>query len=148
MILLCYDGSPSAEHANLGRPIRLPCRAGHAVERLEPAVPVADSFGIAAAPAPLPFDDLEQFASERAEAIARQGCEHGRGLGIPVEARVERGDSSVWQTILDVADELDAELIVPGTPGVTAVESALLGSVSRRPPLRTPAAGRAQAVSK
>jgi len=73
---------------------------------------------------------LEQFASERADAIARQGCEHARGLGIPVEARVERSDSSVWRTILDVADELDAELIALGTRGVTAVQSALLGSVS------------------
>jgi nucleotide-binding universal stress UspA family protein len=95
-----------------------------------PPFPAADSFGIAAAPTPPSFDELEQFASERPQAIARQGCEHARRLGIPVEARVERSDSSVWRTILDIADELNAELIVIGTRGVTAVQSALLGSVS------------------
>jgi len=130
MILLCYDGSPSAEHAISVAQSACGSKPATLLSVWSPPFPAADSFGIAATPTPASFDELEQFASERAQAIARQGCEHARGLGIPVEARVERSDSNVWRTILDVADELNAELIVIGTRGVTAVQSALLGSVS------------------
>jgi nucleotide-binding universal stress UspA family protein len=130
MILLCYDGSPSAEHAISVAQSACGSKPTMLLSVWSPPLPAADSFGIPAMSTGLSRDELEQFASERAEAIARQGCEHARGLGIPVEARVERSDSSVWRTILDVADELNAELIVVGTRGVTAVQSALLGSVS------------------
>jgi nucleotide-binding universal stress UspA family protein len=95
-----------------------------------PPLPAADSFGVAAAPSGLPLLELEQFALQRAQAVSQEGCELARGLGVAVEARVERSDSSAWRTILDVADDLNAELIVVGTRGVAAVQSALLGSVS------------------
>ena len=51
-------------------------------------------------------------------------------FGFVVEPRVERSQTAVWQTILDVAAQTDAELIVIGTHGATAVQSALLGSSS------------------
>ena len=44
--------------------------------------------------------------------------------------RQEPNRSSIWKTILDLADEVDASLIVAGTHGTTAVESGPLGSVS------------------
>lgn len=37
----------------------------------------------------------------------------------------------MWQTIIDVADELDAGLIVCGTRGRGAIRTALLGSTSQ-----------------
>ena len=91
---------------------------------------LADSFsdsGVAPGP---PIDELNRRAGERARAIAQEGAEFARSKGLKVELRLERDKASAWRTILDVAEELDADLIVVGTRGRTAVQSGLLGSVS------------------
>jgi len=130
MILLCYDGSPSAKHAISTAQATLGSGPVTLLHVWSPPFPAADSFGLADAPTATPFAELEQFSRERAETIANEGCEFARTLGLGVEARVERSPISGWKTILDVADELGADCIVVGTRGATAVESALLGSVS------------------
>lgn len=79
-----------------------------------------------------------------------EGEQLARSHGLDdVQVRVARAQHSlwpIWRTLLDVADEVDAELIVLGTHGLRVVESELLGSVSnsvlhhaRRPALVVPA---------
>jgi nucleotide-binding universal stress UspA family protein len=130
-ILICYDGSPSAKHALSVAQATI----GHGHVTLlhvwnPPAEFLADSFGTTSAPNEPTIAELERFAVERANAIAQDGHELARQRGLAVDVLVSRNDSSVWRTILDVAEETDAELIVIGTHGATAVQSALLGSVS------------------
>jgi nucleotide-binding universal stress UspA family protein len=130
-ILICYDGSKSAAHA-----------LSLAQETLEhkhaillhvwnpPAEYLADAFSTTTGDAGPSYADLEAFALQRAQEVAEQGREMAAGLGLDVEVRKERNGSSVWQTILDAADDVDAEVIVVGTRGATAGQSNLLGSVS------------------
>ena len=67
---------------------------------------------------------------------------------IEIEAREAANVAPLWRTILEVADEIDADLIVAGTRGLTAVAEQPLGSVSDglvrhswRPVLIVPSAG-------
>jgi nucleotide-binding universal stress UspA family protein len=132
MVLLCYDGSATAKraitvaHSELGhKPVTLLHVWDPPAEFLAP-----DAFGGAITPTGPPIVELEEVALERANAIAREGYELARGEGFAVEQRVERSHSNTWRTIVDVADELDADLIVVGARGLSSVESVLLGSVS------------------
>ena len=130
-IVICYDGSLSAKHA---------VSVAHATLGHKPAVLLhvwsppaeflADAFSTSAASAGLSIVELERLALERAQELAEQGYEVARHIGFAVELRLERNYTSVWRKILDVADETEADLIVIGTRGQTAVQSALLGSVS------------------
>jgi nucleotide-binding universal stress UspA family protein len=95
-----------------------------------PAVVLADAFGTESASGGPSTFELERITLERAHAIVREGEELARQRGFVVEGRVERNRRAVWRTILDVAQDLDADSIVIGTHGTTAVQSALLGSVS------------------
>jgi nucleotide-binding universal stress UspA family protein len=132
MIVLCYDGSPSAKHA---------IAAANALVGQSPAVvlhvwePIVNYLG------PDPFGgietwsgpqvvELEAMALERANRTVEYGVELARDAGFTVEARLERGDNGVWRTILAVAETYDAQLIVAGARGLSAVQSLLLGSVT------------------
>jgi nucleotide-binding universal stress UspA family protein len=149
MIVLCYDGSPTAKHA---------IASAHALVGQAPALvlhvwqPPAAYFG------PEPFGgvemwsgaqvaELEAVATERANRTVEYGVELARASGFTVDGRLERSAGSVWRTILDAADEVDAQLVVAGARGLSPVQSLLLGSVSTalvhhssRPILIVPAA--------
>lgn len=132
MLLLCYDGSPTAKraipiaHAILGNK---PTTVLHVwqppTEFLEP-----DWFGAVTAPAGPPIAELEKRALERAEATARHGVELARTAGFAAEARAEVSHGRAWRTIIDVAQDVGAEVIVVGARGLSTVRSVLLGSVS------------------
>jgi nucleotide-binding universal stress UspA family protein len=151
-ILICYDGSESARRALTVAHNTLV--GGEAVLLHvwnPPEAVLADSFGTrAAVHANGPADKLEEMAHQRAHEVMAQGRALAGELGVQVQPREARSHSGVWQTILKVADEIGADLIVAGTHGTTAVQEQPLGSVSgglvhhsERPVLIVPAGSRA-----
>jgi nucleotide-binding universal stress UspA family protein len=68
------------------------------------------------------------------ELLARQAAEDGQRLardhGFEATSRVERATEGPGRAIVEIADELDARLIVCGRRGLGVVASTLLGSVS------------------
>lgn len=74
--------------------------------------------------------DLDTQEEAAARQAAERGVEAATSRGWPATGRVENASLAVWQTVVDVADELDASLIVCGARGRNAAKRALLGSVS------------------
>ena len=130
-VLICYDGSPSARRALA---VAASALDGAQMVLLNiwspPDHVLADSFGLDEDDVKGLDDKLERAASTRAAEVLADGEAHARSLAFPVVSRQEVNRSTVWRTILDIADEVDASLIVAGTHGTTAVQSGLLGSVS------------------
>ncbi len=132
MILLCYDGSAGAKHAiaeahkALGHQTALLLHVWNApMQMLTP-----DPFGGVTVPTGPPIVELERMAVDRAQEVSADGLDVARAAGFAVEARTEPNEGTVWRTILDVADEIDASVIVMGTRGLSRVRSSLIGSVS------------------
>lgn len=129
-IVICYDGSASAQRSLkvaervLGDERAVLLHVWSAPDRVS-----ADAFGIKEDDKPS-YEQLQTWARDRAHEILDEGKSLAEQIGITVTARGECSRSSVPETILEVADELDAELIVAGTHGATAVHDGLLGSVS------------------
>ena len=126
-VVLAYDGSPSADEA-----IRVAATVSTA--RTAIVVTAWESLVLAG---PLGFEnphiepDVEAAQAARAAAVAQRGARAARAAGFgEVSERADHAERAVWETILSVADDVDAALIVVGARGLSRVRSALLGSVS------------------
>jgi len=127
--LYCYDGSDGAK------------RALHLASGLIPGAPAVvlaiwQSAMVGALSAPYAVasvDAIEQAdaaARQRAAELSSEGCRLLAGAaGIP-EPRTAESLGSVWRTVLDSAEAVDARVIVLGSRGLGAISSAILGSVS------------------
>jgi nucleotide-binding universal stress UspA family protein len=71
-------------------------------------------------------------ARAKAEATAEEGAALARQAGIEAEPRTVYAAEKAWQSIIDVADELDAGLIVVGSHGFNGLRPLVLGSVSHQ----------------
>ena len=77
-------------------------------------------------------DGVEVDAAARAntEAIAEEGAALARQRRIAAEPRTVYGSEKPWQSIIKVADDLDAGLIIVGSHGFNGLRPLVLGSVS------------------
>jgi len=125
-ILICYDGSDSAQRA-------IDTAAGllgrhHAVV-LDVGPPLTGSESVAALSAVVPGGAFEEWNEDDARTRARDGAERARRAGFDAEARADLA-APTWQGIVDVANEIDAAVIVIGSRGLGGARELFEGSVS------------------
>jgi nucleotide-binding universal stress UspA family protein len=143
-VLICYDGSKSAEKAiDVAATLLGPRRA--VVMDVGPPITLAESLAVTSPFAP--DTAFEEFNETDAEERARAGAERARQAGFTADGRSMLG-APAWKGIVDAAREIDAELIVIGSRGLGGVREAFEGSVSHqvaehsdRPVLIIPLAG-------
>ena len=124
-VIYCYDGSEHARNALTSASQTLGKR---------PAVVVCVWRSAWTAIAAVPYailpqetvDEVDTAAADAALALAREGAALIPGASV----HCMRTTAAVWQAILEYADEVDAELIVAGSRGLSLIESTVLGSVS------------------
>jgi nucleotide-binding universal stress UspA family protein len=90
--------------------------------------------------------ELRAAARHRASDVAHAACDVLDEHGLHVTRTVCPEESSPWQTILDLADDVDASVIVAGTtedltsqPGLLGSQARALAHRTRRPLLLLPA---------
>jgi nucleotide-binding universal stress UspA family protein len=148
MILACYDGSDTARHA-IGAAHELLGDIAVTVVHvwdLPAGLFVPDTFGGMESWTSAQVSEVDTVVRERAGRLLAEGVTTATEAGFTAQGRLEHASGSTWRTIVEVADELDARLIILGSHGRSGVESALLGSVStavmhhaKRPVLVVPA---------
>jgi nucleotide-binding universal stress UspA family protein len=150
-ILLCYDGSAGARRAIETTAALFP---GRETIVLHTWTPVG---GIGAAYAIVPVAVYDEAELHRAALeLAAEGAALARAAGLDARAQIaEIAMDAVWHTILEVADQDDAGVIVLGARGRSTLKTLVLGSVSHgvsvhahRPVLVVPPAAHAHAPAE
>jgi nucleotide-binding universal stress UspA family protein len=140
-ILICYDGSQTAEHAFHAAAGLLAGRTA-IVADIGPVLTGVEAY--AAVTPGINVALLEQENLDDAMERAERGAELARQAGFDAEGRAELL-APTWQGIVDLADEIEAAVIVIASRGLKGVRERLVGSVShevaehaRRPVLIVP----------
>jgi nucleotide-binding universal stress UspA family protein len=146
--LICYDGTDPAKAAVTAAGAVL--QGAVVVATVwEPIPPLdhgrpLDAYLSALGPAPA---ELDAAAEDQARRIAEEGAEAARGAGLDAEPLAVRNRGRTASTLVAVADEQDADLIVIGSRGHSSVGPKVLGGTAngvlheaRRPVLVVPPA--------
>jgi nucleotide-binding universal stress UspA family protein len=127
-ILICYDGTEGSHRAIESAAVLLGPRRAVVLD-MGPPLTAAESY--AAMSPVVPGEAFEELNEDDALRRARDGAERARRAGFEAEAR--GGISApTWEGIVDVADEIDAAVIVLGSRGLTGAREVIEGSVSHQ----------------
>jgi nucleotide-binding universal stress UspA family protein len=129
-LLICYDGSEDAKHAIERAGNLLPDRHALVLTVWQPIAGGASLAWAGMGISGVNTAELDRAAAEEGGRIADEGVRIAQGAGLWAEPVVVQATGPVWKTILDIADQLDAAMIIMGSRGLTGVRSMLLGSVS------------------
>jgi nucleotide-binding universal stress UspA family protein len=141
MILIAYDGSSDAQAA-IDRAASLSPSAKATVmtvwEPFVDSVTRTGSLGLGAGigvemgsiTTYADAEKLDAIKKHRAMTVADAGTQRAVAAGLEAQPRCETEHGDVATTILAVAEEMDADVIVMGTRGLSGIKSLLLGSVS------------------
>ena len=126
-ILICYDDTESSNHAVAAAATLFPGRRAVVLNVGSP-ITVSETYAILVTP--VPGDGFETANEEDAMATARIGAEQARDAGFfDVEARAIL-EAPTWEGVVDVANEIEAAVIVLGTLARGSVRETFEGSVA------------------
>jgi nucleotide-binding universal stress UspA family protein len=125
-ILICYDGTTGSERAiKVAAALLGPRRA----VVLDVGVPITPAESLVSVSSVVPGQAFEELNQSDALERARSGAEFARHAGFDAEARSEIS-APTWEGIVNVADEIDAPVIVIGSRGQSGARELFNGSVS------------------
>ncbi|WP_197383062.1 universal stress protein [Mycolicibacterium mengxianglii] len=133
ILMIAYDGSPNARRAVHYAGKFLAAELAVVLTVWEPLRGGVDtvSFDLDGPPDPYDEDDLD-IAFTDAQRTNDEGAALARRAGLNAETLCVAVTGTLWRTIIDAAEKLDADLIVTGTRGTTGVRSLVQSSVADR----------------
>jgi len=131
-ILIAYDGSDGAKAAVDAAGRLFPDHPAVVVSvwHSTAAASRASLIAIPAGVAARAYEELDKESERQASAKSGEGVTAAKNVGLDATGCALLCHGQVWATIVDAADQEDAQAIVVGSRGLSAAKSALLGSVA------------------
>jgi nucleotide-binding universal stress UspA family protein len=132
-VVIAYDGSEVSRAAVRQAAELFPGRPAVVVTVWEPGLAAVgvgppDALGVSTFPDPATVEAVDRVQREHASTVAAEGAELARSLGLGAEPQAVPDAVDVAETVVDIARERDAAVVVTGSHGITGLRSRLLGS--------------------
>jgi len=129
-VLLCYDGSPQAEHAVEVTGRLFPGARTHVLYVWEPVERIIARYAVLA-----PFMGEEVGAADadvaaEADRLLAEGVELASRAGLDATAHSAQLQNTVWEAVLAAAAELGADVIVTGTRSLHGLREVIANTLS------------------
>ena len=137
-VLIAYDGSEVSRAAVQHAAELFAGRPAVVATVWEPglaAIPVGqpETFGVGTVPPdPATVEAVDRAQREHASSVAGDGAEFARSVGLAAEPHAVPDEVDVADTLIGIARERGAAVVVVGSHGISGLRSRLLGSVSRK----------------
>jgi len=145
-VLICFDGSERAAHAVAVTAKLFPGAHAHVLNVWEPIERIVARY---AALGPYFGDgvgDADVGLESDSSGVAEAGAKLASDAGLDATAHTATLRTSVWEAVVEAADELDVDAIVTGTRSLRGVREVLSNTLShalmqnsKRPVLAIPA---------
>jgi nucleotide-binding universal stress UspA family protein len=137
-VLIAYDGSEVARAAVryaaelfAGRPAVLATVWEPGLGAVTVGPP--ETIGVGSLPAdPATVEAVDRLQREHASTVAADGAELARSVGLVAEPLAVPDEVDVADTLIGIAQERGAAVVVAGSHGISGLRPRLLGSVSRK----------------
>ena len=137
-VVIAYDGSEvskaAVRHAGelfAGRTAVLATVWEPGLASIQVGAP--DTFGVGSPPPDLAtVEAVDRLQRDRASTVAADGAELARSVGLTAEPQAVPDEVDVADTLIAIARERGAAVVVVGSHGISGLRSRLLGSVSRK----------------
>jgi nucleotide-binding universal stress UspA family protein len=137
-VLIGYDGSEVSRAAVRHAAELFAGRPAVVATVWEPglaAVPVGlpDTIGVGTLPPdPATVEAVDRVQHEHASTVAGEGAEFARSIGLAAEPQAVPDELDVADTLIGIARERGAAVVVLGSHGISGLRPRVLGSVSRK----------------
>jgi nucleotide-binding universal stress UspA family protein len=140
-VLIAYDGSEvsraAVRHAAelfAGRPAVLATVWEPGLAAVTVGLPDTLGMGTLAPdpPDPATVEAVDRLQRGHAATVADDGAEFARSVGLAAEPHAVPDEFDVADTLIDIARERGAAVVVVGSHGISGLRSRVLGSVSQR----------------
>jgi nucleotide-binding universal stress UspA family protein len=146
-VLICYDGSDRAQHAIALTATLFPGAHAHVLNVWEPLERIVARYAAIGPYLGEGVGEADAGIEADAAALAAAGAKLAEDAGLAATPHTASLRTTVWEAVVDLADEVDADAIITGTRSLHGVREALANTLSHallqhsmRPVLAIPSA--------
>ena len=129
-LLLCYDGSADAAHAIRVAGALFGEHPALVATVWQPTIGVNGPDWSYSGDAPIDYGALDDAARDASARTAHDGVEIARAAGFDARPVHAKAGGDVWRTLVGIAEDRDAAMVVMGSRGLVGLQATLFGSAS------------------
>jgi nucleotide-binding universal stress UspA family protein len=129
-VLICYDGSDRAQHAIAVTAALFPGAHAHVLNVWEPLERIVARYAAIGPYLGEGVGEADAGIEAESTALAAAGAKLAVDAGLQSTPHTASLQSTVWEAVVDLADELDVDAIITGTRSLHGVREALANTLS------------------